>query len=202
MFIDTTSIYFEDNGGEGLGQYGYSKDRRSDERQMIVGAVIDSTGRPISCPMWPGNMADAKTLIPLIKGLKERFGVGEIVIVADRGMVSKEAIEELEGMGVWYIFGVKMRKEKEVRERVLSDAGKYREVRDNLRAKEVNIKGRRYIVCLNPVEAERDRLEREAIIKSLVSGGYNNYFTFLFEFREIFIYFRSYFYPDSLKAIQ
>jgi len=67
VFFDTTSIYFEGNGGESLGQYGYSRDRRPDDRQMIVGAVIDSAGRPISCPMWPGNMADAKTLIPLIE---------------------------------------------------------------------------------------------------------------------------------------
>lgn len=77
VFFDTTSIYFEGNGGESIGQYGYSKDRRPDERQMIVGAVIDSTGRPISCPMWPGNMADSKTLIPVIERLKDRFAVAD-----------------------------------------------------------------------------------------------------------------------------
>jgi len=167
VFFDTTSIYFEGNGGEGLGQYGYSKDRRPDERQMIVGAVIDSNGRPISCPMWPGNMADSKTLIPLIERLKERFGVGDIVIVCDRGMVSKETVGELEGLGIGYIFGVKMRKEKEAREEVLSRAGKYREVKDNLMVKEVQIEGRRYIVCLNPEEAQMDRAERAMIIESL-----------------------------------
>lgn len=167
VFFDTTSIYFEGNGGESLGQYGYSKDRRADERQMIVGAVIDSTGRPISCPMWPGNMADSKALIPLIERLKDRFGVGDIVIVADRGMVSKETVEELESLGVGYIFGIKMRKEKEVRGEVLSRAGKYREVKDNLKVKEVRLQGRRYIVCLNPEEAETDKAKREAIIESL-----------------------------------
>lgn len=167
VFFDTTSIYFEGSGGESLGQYGYSKDRRSDEKQMIVGAVIDSGGRPISCPMWPGNMADSKTLLPLIKRLKERFGVGDIVIVADRGIVSKEVVAELEGSGVGYIFGIKMRKEKGVREDVLSRAGRYREVKGNLLVKEVSLQGRRYIVCLNPQEAEKDRAEREAIIESL-----------------------------------
>jgi len=167
VFFDTTSIYFEGNGGESLGQYGYSKERRPDERQMIVGAVIDSSGRPISCPMWPGNMADAKTLIPLTKRLKERFGVREVVIVADRGVVSKDVVKELEGLGVGYIFGVKMRKDKEVIREVLSHGGKYREVKDNLKVKEVEIEGRRYIVCLNPEEAERDKMEREGIIESL-----------------------------------
>lgn len=167
VFFDTTSIYFEGSGGESLGQYGYSRDKRPDERQMIVGAVIDSAGRPISCPMWPGNMADSKTLIPLIERLKDRFGAGDIVIVADRGMVSKETVEELESLGVGYIFGKKMRKEKEVRGEVLSRAGRYRDVSDNLKVKEVYIQGRRYIVCLNPEDAERDRAEREAIIESL-----------------------------------
>ncbi|MEW6213929.1 MAG: IS1634 family transposase [Nitrospirota bacterium] len=167
VFFDTTSIYFEGNGGESLGQYGYSRDNRSDEKQMIVGAVIDTAGRPISCPMWPGNMADSRTLVPVVQRLKERFGVGEIVIVADRGMVSREAVEELEGLGVGYIFGIKMRKEKEVNTEVLSRAGKYREVEDNLKVKEVRLQGRRYIVCLNPEEAERDRAKREVIIESM-----------------------------------
>lgn len=174
VFFDTTSIYFEGNGGESVGQYGYSKDRRPDEKQMIVGAVIDSTGRPISCPMWPGNTADVKTIIPLIERLRDRFGVRDIVMVADRGMVSKETVEELERLGVGYIFGVKMRKEKEAIGEVLSRAGRYREVKGNLKVKEVKIEGSRYIVCLNPEEEERDRAEREAIIESLrnkLKGG-------------------------------
>lgn len=167
VFFDTTSIYFEGNGGESLGQYGYSKERRSDEKQMIVGAVIDSWGRPISCPMWPGNTADIKTLIPVVERLKGRFGVANVVIVADRGVVSKETVKDLENLRIGYILGVKMRKEKEVSTEVLSRAGKYREVKDNLKVKEVNTEGRRYIVCLNPEEAEREAIERQAIIESL-----------------------------------
>lgn len=63
---------------------------------MVIGAVIDSAGRPISCPMWPGNTADIKTLIPVIERLRGRFGVKDIVVVADRGMISKETVKELE----------------------------------------------------------------------------------------------------------
>jgi hypothetical protein len=167
VFFDTTSIYFEGRGGESLGQYGYSKDRRSDERQMIVGAVIESSGRPISCPMWPGNTADVKTLIPLVEDLRERFGVTEVVIVADRGMVSRETVERLQTMGIGYILGIKMAKDKTVKQDVLSYAGTYKEVRDNLKVKEVQAEGSRYIVCLNPDEAERDALQRQVIIESL-----------------------------------
>ena len=61
VFFDTTSIYFEGQGGESLGQRGYSKDHRPDLRQMIVGAVLDGQGRPICCELWPGNTTDVTT---------------------------------------------------------------------------------------------------------------------------------------------
>ena len=62
VFFDTTSIYFEGEGGETLGQYGYSKDHRSDLKQMVVGMVLDGDGYPVCCQMWPGNTTDVKTL--------------------------------------------------------------------------------------------------------------------------------------------
>ena len=63
---------------------------------MIVGAVLDGQGRPICCELWPGNTADVTTLIPVVDRLRSRFGVTKVCIVADRGMISKETIEELE----------------------------------------------------------------------------------------------------------
>ncbi|MGH2552670.1 MAG: IS1634 family transposase, partial [Chitinophagaceae bacterium] len=102
VFFDTTSIYFEGKGGSTLGQYGYSKDHRSDERQMIVGAVLDNKGRPLSCPMWPGNTADVNTIVPVAERLKNQFGVGQVVIVADGGMISKGVEEALADKGMQY----------------------------------------------------------------------------------------------------
>ena len=55
VFFDTTSIYFEGQGGEHFGRKGFSKDHRPDLHQMVVGAVLDDDGRPICCEMWPGN---------------------------------------------------------------------------------------------------------------------------------------------------
>ena len=96
VFFDTTSIYFEGEGGETIGQRGHSKDHRPDLKQMIVGAVLDAEGRPICCELWPGNTADVTTLIPVVDRLRSRFGVTKVCIVADRGMISKETIEALE----------------------------------------------------------------------------------------------------------
>jgi transposase len=177
VFFDTTSIYFEGEGGE-LGEKGFSKDHRPDLNQMVVGAVIDDNGRPICCEMWPGNTADVKTLIPVIDRIRKRFTIGRFCIVADRGMISAETIEELESpeRNIPYILGARMRKVKEVKLEVLSRSGRYTEVYPEgktskdpspLQVKEVRVDGNRYIVCLNTRQARKEAKDREAIIASL-----------------------------------
>ena len=74
VFFDTTSIYFEGEGGQDIGQRGFSKDHRPDLYQMVVGAVLDGQGRPICCELWPGNTTDVTTLIPIVDRLRSRFG--------------------------------------------------------------------------------------------------------------------------------
>lgn len=179
VFFDTTSIYFEGEGGESLGGRGFSKDHRPDLRQMVVGVVINDEGRPICCEMWPGNTTDVKTLVTISQGLRQRFSIQRFCIVADRGMMSAENVKYLEaekGDPIPYILGTRMRKDKEVREQILTCGGRYQEVHplgskskdpSALKVKEVRHMGRRYIVCLNERQATKDRLTREAIIKSL-----------------------------------
>jgi transposase len=167
VFFDTTSIYFEGEGGETLGAHGHSKDHRPDLKQMVVGACLDGEGRPVSCEMWPGNHADAKALVPAIDRLRERFGIAKATVVADRGMISRETVSDLERRDLGYVLGARMRRVNEVNLDVLSRAGRYRDVAGNLRVKDVSVEGRRYVVCLNPEEAEKDRADREAILASL-----------------------------------
>jgi transposase len=85
VFMDTTSLSFYGEGGETLGEHGYSKDFRPDLKQMILGLVVDCKGRPICTEMWPGNTADVKALLPVIDRLRQRFAIGRICMVADRG---------------------------------------------------------------------------------------------------------------------
>ena len=83
VFFDTTSIYFEGEGGETLGAYGHSKDHRPDLKQMIVGIALDAEGRPLCCELWPGNTTDVKTLLLVVRRMQGRFRVREICVVAD-----------------------------------------------------------------------------------------------------------------------
>jgi arginine repressor len=176
VFFDTTSLYFEGEGGETLGEYGHSKDHRPDLHQLIVGVVLDGVGRPISCELWPGNTADVTTLVPIVDRLGRRFGIRQACVVADRGMISDDTVATLEEVERPFILGARMRKQKEVREQVLADRGRFQVVhgprkqsRDPapLKVKEVRIKGRRYVVCVNPEQVEHDRQQRAQIVNAL-----------------------------------
>jgi transposase len=128
--------------------------------------------------MWPGNTTDAKTLLPVVTRMKKRFGVREICILADRGMICKETIRELEEADppVRYILGARMRRQKEVSEKVLKRRGTWREIHPQrtcskdpapLSVREVSVDGRRYIVCLNEEERRKDAHDRTAIVEHL-----------------------------------
>jgi transposase len=143
---------------------------------MIVGAVLDGEGRPICCEMWPGNTTDVKTLIPIVDGLYRRFHIVKVCIVADRGMISQETIDDLDQQGWPYILGARMRRTKEVRDQVLQDRRRFRVVHTKsadpkepapLKVKEVMIEDRRYVVCVNEDEVKKDRADREAIVAGL-----------------------------------
>lgn len=197
VFFDTTSIYFEGEGGDELGRYGKSKDHRPDLKQLVVGMVLDGQGRPVCCELWPGNTTDVKTLLPIVARLRARFAIGAVCVVADRGMISQDTLARLEALpGMTYILGARMRRQKEVKEKVLARGGRYQEVYPKsqdpkapspLKVKEVWVGGRRYVVCLNEDQARKDAADRQAILahlgeqlkqgdKSLVGNkGYRKY---------------------------
>lgn len=178
VFFDTTSIYFEGQGGQSLGRHGFSKDHRPDLRQMVVGLALDVQGWPICSLMWPGNTTDAKALLPLVRRFQQRFGVHRVSVVADRGMISQElvAVLESESVDCQYILGVRMRSTTEVEQKVLQDPAAWIELHPErkhstdpspLKVKEVRVAGRRYVVCLNEEQRRKDVADREAIVAAL-----------------------------------
>src|SRR3990167_3445572 len=106
-----------------MGQYGYSKDHRPDLKQMVAGVVLDGEGYPLCCELWPGNTADVKSLKMVAIRLKNRFGIERICVVADRGMISRNTIKELEDNRIHYILGVRMRRNVDLKPQMLDDGG-------------------------------------------------------------------------------
>jgi hypothetical protein len=174
VFMDTTSLSFYGEGGETLGENGFSKDFRPDLKQMILGLVIDGDGRPICTEMWPGNTADVATLLTVIDRLRLRFAIRRVCVVADRGMISASAIAGLEERGLEYILGARERSDATAEALVLKNTDPFvpllitrKRGETQLFAKEVTVEGRRYVICRNEAEAEKDRLDRQAIVASL-----------------------------------
>jgi transposase len=178
VFFDTTSLYFEGNGGAALGRRGHNKDHRPNLKQMVISVILDNHGQPICCEMWPGNTTDVTALVPVVEQIKKRFSIRSFCIVADRGMISADTIEQLESdeNKMLYILGARMRKVKAIREQVLSRPGRYSQVREEgkaakdpspLKVKQVDLDGQRYILCVNPRQARKDARDRDTIVAAL-----------------------------------
>ena len=169
VLFDTTLVHFEGRGPEGLAERS-RPGNYPDCVKMLVGLVLSGDGFPIAHHVFPGSTADISAFKEAIKDLKRRFNLRRVIIVADRGCVSDELIEELEKktpgeMQLDYILGMRLRKNKEVREAVLRRAGRYHEISPNLETKEVKVGDHRYVVCLNPEEEVRDRRVRDEIVE-------------------------------------
>jgi hypothetical protein len=163
---DTTTTYFEGRACEGLAEYGFSKDKRPDRLQIMIGVLMSWDGFPLAHQVFPGNTAEVNTFREALRQVRERFHLRKVILVADRGMVAEKVLEEIEEAGLEYIVGVRMRKARAAKA-ILARPGRYHEVDHNLKVKEVIHERVRYVICLNPEEQERDRLARQEVVTRL-----------------------------------
>lgn len=162
VLFDTTTIkYWGEHSTSELLKYGYSKEKRMDLKQIIIGVLMSKEGLPLAHEVWEGNQSDIKSLKVIISRLRDRFDIKKIVIVCDRGMVSEKNLKELEEAGYEYIVGVKMRQLDEEKKRELLGEVGFEEIREDLWVKEKKHEGRRYLICHNPKEAAFEAKKRE-----------------------------------------
>lgn len=173
LFFDTTSTYFErdteDDGDDAFRRYGHSKDHRPDLPQIVIGLAVTREGIPVRVWCWPGNTND-QAVLPEVKDALRGWRLGRVVTVVDRGFSSDANLAYLRRAGGHWIAGERMRDGSADAAEALARAGRYQTVRDNLRVKEVQLAStpdRRWIVCHNPAEAERDKAKRDATITRL-----------------------------------
>ena len=120
--------------------------------------------------VFPGNTADVSTVERIRRDLRG-WQLGRALFVADSGMNSASNREELARACGKYLLATRMASVAEIKDEVLSQPGRFTKITDNLHAKEVIIgdgeRHRRYILCFNPKEAERQRIHRDEIVRLL-----------------------------------
>jgi transposase len=182
IFWDTTTVAFEiDDEDEDeetrrgttlppLRQRGYSKDGHDGTPQVVVGLALTRDGLPVRSWVFPGNTVDATTVAQVKENLRG-WQLGHAIFVGDAGMDSAANRRELaKGVG-HYILAMPMGRLTEVQQEVLARPGRFRMVNDRLEVKEVVVgdgaRQRRYIVCRNLQEAERQRHHRQELLAAL-----------------------------------
>jgi hypothetical protein len=195
LFFDTTSTYFEldaedapiardergrpdpdadaegrvwdDKRDVGFRTWGKSKDSRDDLPQIVIGMAVTRTGIPVRVWSWPGNASD-QTLIRHVKDDMRDWTLSKIVWVTDRGFSSAENRRYLRKNDHQYIVGEKLRSDSPEIKAALSRQGRYTDVADNMRVKEVKVsETERFVICFNPEAAQRDKVIRERLVAQL-----------------------------------
>jgi len=176
IFYDTTtasfSIDYEDDEDDSEGAF--RKFGRAKEGgwgpQVVVALAVTREGLPVRSWVFPGNTTDVNTVEKVRSDLRG-WNLNRAIFVADSGMNSEENREELSRACGKYLLATRMANVTEIKRNVLTKRGRYTVIRDNLHAKEVIVgegeRRRRYILCYNPKEAERQKKHREEKIKIL-----------------------------------
>jgi len=176
-FYDVTTYYFESVRADDLKRFGYSKDNKVNQVQVVMGLLIDSNGIPISYELFPGNTNDFKTLEPVMRKLKADYGIKKVIITADRGLNSKQNLAFLKSVGYEYVMAYKIRSSsKEIKEMVLSGETYHTVSKDfkwkvcnfstsvNYEGRKVNLEDQMVITWSASREA-KDRRDRERLIE-------------------------------------
>jgi transposase len=149
FLYDVTSSYLEGQQNE-LAAYGYNRDRKSGKLQIVVGLLTDRQGEPLAVRVFEGNRQDVTTVGEQIQILKQRFGVGEVVFVGDRGMVKTTGKQALGEAGLRYITALTNPQIRTLLNQKTLQMGLFEEA-----VCEVEAEGRRYILRKNEAEARR-----------------------------------------------
>jgi len=176
IFYDTTTASFsideedEDTGdGTCFRKYGYSKEGTWSP-QIVVALAVTREGLPVRSWVFPGNTSDVDTVKKVREDLRG-WKLGRALFVADSAINSNTNRDELAKACGKYLLATRMGSVSEIKEDVLTRPGRFRTIAENLQAKEVmvgdGVLQRRYILCYNPREAERERKHRQQVVKEL-----------------------------------
>jgi transposase len=163
VLYDLSSSYFEGSTCP-LAKLGYSRDGRKGLLQVNYGLLTDARGCPVAVSVHEGNVADSKTLMPEVKRLRKDFGIEQLVMVGDRGMISKKAIAEMrETEGIGWITALKSASIRALVEQGHLQMGLFDE-RNLVEIDAPDYPGERLVACRNPELAKLRAHKREDLL--------------------------------------
>ena len=163
VLYDVTSSYVEGQKNE-FAAYGYNRDKKRGKQQIVIGLMTDPEGCPVSVEVFPGNTADVSTLSAQVKKLQQTFGLKQVVLVGDRGILQQKQIqEELIPVGLDWITAMKKNEiravvEQEPVQMSLFDEQDVMEIHSDLYPAD------RLVLCRNPLQAEKSKRQREELL--------------------------------------
>lgn len=170
MFFDVTTLYFESFEPDELRNFGFSKDCKFKETQILLSLITTIEGLPLDFNIFSGNTSEGKTLIEVIKELKEKYLVRNVILVADRAMFTEKNLVELEKKEINYIVAAKLKSlNKEMKHKILNDNFTPNVVGNEFFwVNEYSLKGRRLIVNYSSKRAKKDFAERNRLAERLI----------------------------------
>jgi transposase len=109
FFFDVTTLYFESVDQDELRDFGFSKDQKHHSVQIVLALVVDREGLPLAYDTFKGNLAETKTLIPVLETLRNRFSVQNVTVVCDRGLASSTNVQALQAAQFHFVIATKLR---------------------------------------------------------------------------------------------
>lgn len=169
---DLTSTYWETDPAKASERFpsrmlGYSRDHRGDRPQIVIGLLVTGDGIPIAHHVFAGNTADSTTLPGVLADLQDRFGVGGIALVADRGLISEDNLKALGDAGFDHVLATRLHHTNDVKAvlEAAADTGRrWVRIDEGTRAVEIGHDSKRYVVVDSQARRRRDDARREDLL--------------------------------------
>lgn len=165
MFYDLTTIYFETNCQDALRDFGFSKDGKCQHVQILLAAMVTKDGLPVDYEMFPGNVYEGHTLVPVINKIKTRYKVSKVVLVADSALMNKVNLCALTKENIEYIIAARIKNTTQKIQRQILDQSGYTTVfcneEDIIKSKTISTENDTLVALHSSKRARKDAYDRE-----------------------------------------
>ncbi len=171
LFFDVTTLYFESFNPDSLREFGFSKDCKFKETQVVLALIATNEGLPITYKLFPGNTYEGHTLLTMVEDLKKNYEINNILIVADRAMFAKANLDLMDSLDINYIVAAKLKTlPKELKNKITSETALNKEIiRDEVHfCNEYKHNKRRLIVSYSSKRAKKDKADRDRLVERLL----------------------------------